>query len=132
MNMSEGCHNILDTLKITLGDDLLRHLPMDTFNTVSRNDSLEGYVPLKIEFGSMQYTRVSHVKVYAYMSTSSRQKDLPEIHFYSRSSGRSLKRYQQQQVSIEGTLHVAFNQAKDLSASAITVLLQVRRREFVG
>ena len=58
-------------------------------------------------------------------STSQRQRDIPEIHFFGRQPHGSLKSYRQEDVTMEGELDVELQPAKDSSSPTLLVLLQV-------
>jgi hypothetical protein len=119
-------HIMIDTLRNTLGNDmyLLEYLPIEKVDMLAHGEAKDGYIPYKIEFGTTSEPHNVHVKVYAYMLTSARQKDLPEIRFYGRAPHGSLVQYRLEAVLSEGQLHEVFKPVRSLSASAVVVLLQ--------
>jgi hypothetical protein len=117
---------ILQTLERTLGGDLhlLRHLPKDTVVGVGPSDALEDHVASKIEFGTTQ-DGGNRVTVYAYMSTSSRQRNLPEVHLRGRQPGGAWKPFRIEELISQGEIHVAFERVKHITTAAMKALLQV-------
>jgi hypothetical protein len=118
---------MLDTLKHALGADmyLLKYLPVEMVDMIAHGEAKEGHIPYKIEFGMTFELQDVLIKVYAYMSTTARKKDLPEIRFYGRTFHGSLVQYRLETVLSEGKLHEVFEPVKNLTVSAILVLLQV-------
>jgi hypothetical protein len=125
---------ILDTLKNILDepDDLSKFLPSNVVQQVDQKDTIAGHIPHRIRFGVINNARGTPIDVYAYMSTSHRQKNLPEIHFYGHQSHGSMKRYPQEDIIMEGELDVEFQPAKNIGSPAFLVLLQVTSLRIVA
>lgn len=118
---------ILDTLKTILDepDDLSQYLPIKVVQQMDLQVIPAGHMPHRIKFGVTNKARGASIEVYAYISVSQRQRDVPEIHFFGRQPHGSLKSYHQEDVTMEGELDAELQPAKDSSSPTLHVLLQV-------
>ncbi|KAF1915650.1 hypothetical protein BDU57DRAFT_577441 [Ampelomyces quisqualis] len=126
ISQSTSPMTILEMLKKILDEDepLSENLPDNLVHEIDVKDTPAQHGSQRIRFGRIEKSSGANTEIYAYMSTSSRQRDIPEIHFYSRQPYGSLKRCRLEDVIMKGELDDELLALKGASSPAILVLLQ--------
>lgn len=120
---------IMQPLYVGLGGDaaeLLDYLPKGVVVDVDSDHVLTGYVPSRIQIGSVKEKNGTQTSIYAYLSDSARLRYLPEVHLRGRLTSHSgWKLFSFNEVMSFCDLHPVFEAIKGTTGTCLGALTHV-------